>query len=148
MTLNVSEEIQEIFKSSLNQAELQSSVEIPTEVQQVMQRSQDEYGKLIKKDLQYLRSQMLKEVEGIHKLFLWVMSLFPALAEHERVLLSKKMSMPESKPKSHFQDLISIKAIQDSMDSLDVPSWSQYQGRLAQWYKEIKNHKALTEELP
>jgi len=102
------------------------------------------YNRQISKDLKFLRSQMLLEVEDVHKLFLWVLALFLALADFEGMLLAK--SLLQGRQKVYLKDMRSIEVLQKSLADTQLPSWDANQDRVSQWYKEIKNHQGLTEE--
>jgi len=104
------------------------------------------YNQQISKDLKFLRSQMLLEVEGIHKLFLWVLALFLALADFERILLARKKSLPQGRQIVYLRDMRSIEILRKALASTQLPSWDEKQDRLSRWYKEIKSHQGLAEE--
>ncbi len=104
------------------------------------------YNQQVANDLKYLRSQMLLEVEGIHKLFFWVLGLLLALADYEGVVLDKKKSWIQEEQKVFLKTMISIELLRKSLASTELPSWSNNQDRLARWYKEISSHQGLIEE--
>jgi N utilization substance protein B len=104
-----------------------------------------DYQHQVEKDLKFLRAQMLKEVEGVHNLFLWVLGLFPALLEHESALLSKKRIMPKEPSKGIIAATRAIHLLEHALGSREIASWGQYQDRVSQWYKEIKGHQESDE---
>ena len=139
--LEQTKDLEKRIKSYLADPELELS--LPASVSEIAEQALSDYQLQFKKDLNFLRSQMLKEVDGIHHLFLWVMSLFVALAEFEDALFSRKKSLPQQAP--ILKDSPAIKMISDTLD-MELPGWHEHQDRLSQWYREIKANVDLLKE--
>ncbi len=118
--------------------------EFPLEIKDLIENELSTYNRQVLKDLKFLRSQMLLEVEGIHKLFVWVLGLFIALSDLERTQIEKK-SLP-GKPKVYLTDIGSIETLGKLLSSVQVPLWNEHKGRVFQWYKEIKGHQGFAKE--
>ncbi len=137
--------LEKSFKQNLIGSVPENSLKLPEEFKDLAVAAMEDYQRGLDKDLKFLRVQMLKEVEGINQLFLWVMGLFPSLTDFERAVVSRKKSLSNGKPATVLQQLKVIEQIAKSIEGIELPSWSNHQDRLSQWYKEIKNHLNLTD---
>ena len=135
--------LEQVFKQQLNEPGNLPN-EFPVEVKDTIEAGMSAYNQQVAKDLKFLRSQMLIEVEGIHKLFLWVLGLFLELTDYESVLLGKKTL--QTIQKVYLTDIDAIELLRKLLSSVQVPSWKENQDRISQWYKEIKSHQGLAEE--
>jgi len=126
-------ELEKAFKEYLSTDQEKA---LPAELVELAAQANSSYREQIKKDLKFLRSQMLKEVDGIHQLFLWVMNLLVALADFEEALYDRKKTKPSQPP--ILAGLPAIEIIRNKLED-DIPGWQQHQDRLSQWYREIKN---------
>ena len=137
--------LEKIFKARLSRPDPSGQNELPADLRELANQVVTDYQNQISKDLKHLRSQMLKEVEGINQLFLWILTLFLALADFEEMVISRKKSLSNGKQVTVWKDMQSIELIRQSVASLPLPSWDQHQDRLSQWYKEIKSIPELTQ---
>ena len=78
-------------------------MELPAQLKDLMNDEISLYQQQTSKDLKYLRSQMVNEVEGIHKLFLWMIGLIVAIADYEDHKISKKKS-PQALNTEHVSE--------------------------------------------
>ena len=127
------------FKSMLIQSDRQSLNDLPPDIMKSANEMIADYQIRMDNDLANLRLQMLKEVEGINQLFLWILGLFVALADFEKLVISRKKPLSNGKPQTVLGHLHSIELIRKATKSLNLPSWEVHQDRLSQWYKDIKN---------
>jgi N utilization substance protein B len=118
-----------------------------SELNDMVSTAVSSYHQKVEADLAFLRSQMVKEVEGIYTLFLWVMNIFPALADHEDAVLSRKRALPQGKPKVHLPCKIALEIIRNKLKTEKIATWADHQDRISQWYKEVKEH-TTEESLP
>ena len=135
--------LEQVFKQQLTEPGNLPS-EFPVEAKDTIEAEMSAYNRQVSKDLKFLRSQMLIEVEGIHKLFLWVLGLFLELTDYESILLGKKTL--QTIQKVYFTNIDAIELLRKLLSSVQVPSWKENQDRISQWYKEIKSHQGLAEE--
>lgn len=131
-------ELEKLFKQQLNPSASGEQHNFPTEFLDLAEKTTAAYRLQASKDLKFLRSQMIKEVEGIHQTFLWVLGLFPALAEFESRFISRKKSLPDNRHPEVILGMQSIDLIRQAVHSLQVPSWNDHQDRLSHWYKKIR----------
>lgn len=139
-----SSDIEKAFKQWLN-AIPGAENNIPPDLTQSAQVCIDGYHKQLKLDLNFLRSQMLEEVDGIHQLFLWVLGLVVALADFEEGLFMRKKSQQQQVP--FLKEMAAIELIRKTMESTDLPSWREHQDRLSQWYREIKANAEIQQRI-
>lgn len=131
--------LEKLFRNMLTRPGDQG--DFPADLKELAEKSVSDYRLQVDHDLKYLRTQMLNEVEGINKLFHWVMGLFLALADFEDLVLSRKKPLSNGAQPALLKDMQSIELIRKSLNADEVPSWNQHQDRLSQWYKEIKSHR-------
>lgn len=110
------------------------------EVCQVYQQQTD-------KDLRHLRKSMLQEVEGVHQLYLWVLALPLALTEMEALVVNKKQLSTTKPLPRYLVENQGLKLLEQRLQGVDLPSWSKYNDRLAQWYKELRQQEAMVKAL-
>ncbi|GJM29203.1 MAG: N utilization substance protein B [Cyclobacteriaceae bacterium] len=134
--------IEKTFRQYLN-GDQSAEALIPTDLLNLATSYREVYYKQFTKDLNFLRSQMLKEVDGIHRLFLWVMGLFVALADFEDGLYARKKSQEQQLPL--FRNIAAIELIRNTLDSSNLPGWHEHQGRVSQWYREIKGNQEMAQ---
>ena len=123
-----------------------TNLNIPSALKNLVAEVVSKYQAQTSKDLKFLRSQMVKEVEGIHQLFIWMMGLMVALTDLESARIAKRNPSSDKSPARYFENMQSIELIRGSLASMDVPSWQPYHDRLVQWYKEIKTHQEFAAE--
>jgi len=121
-----------------------STIEKVEMLDQVM----SDYQKRLQSDRKHLRAHMLKEVTGVNDLFTWLLALLLALRDHEQQHISKKNQIADGKEHSHYlMGLKPLDILEKRLQGLEVRSWNPHTDRLAQWYKEFKNHQQIDEQL-
>ncbi len=102
-----------------------------------------QYHQQVGRDLNHLRKRMLKEVEGVHQLYLWVLALPLALTEFEAQALTKKPLTPNKVVPRYLVDNEALVILEKRLKGVPWPSWNPYTERLSQWYKEFKQNETL-----
>jgi len=139
------EELEQIFTKHLDQSENKSN-EFPAQHRDLIHHEISLYQQQTSNDLKYLRLQMVNEVEGIHKMFIWVIGLIIAISDYEGRLIAKRKSFSQALKTGHFENMKSIQLLKRATASEDITSWKDHQDRVSQWYKEIKNSPELLNE--
>lgn len=105
------------------------------------------YHKQLAQDLKHLRKHMLKEVEGVHELYLWVLGLPLALREHESQVVSRKTLSPNKVVPRFLMGNNGLELLEKRLKGVSSPTWDPHTDRLSQWYKEVKQHEGLAQAM-
>lgn len=114
--------------------------DLPPELAEAIEMAKVTFNEKLSADLKYLRKSMMAEVEGVHGLYLWVLSLPLALRDLESQLVNKKQLTPGKGHPRYLIDNKGLQLLEERLKGMSLPSWNQHMDRLSQWYKELKQH--------